>query len=553
MRETRMRELTLHFFRRFFENDVIQSGEDMITTVVRALAIVAAPGLMFAFWLQNQYPQRTRWGRIEDEYFFVMFSFVAMAGVAIFEWEMLFPDQLDFLVLTPLSLRKWQMPVAKATALAMFLFLFIGAANVFGLLMLPALAKTNFVRQIAAQAVATLSAGAFGALAVTLFGGILVCLVPARLFRSVSLVFRMLAVTILGLVVIHYARFGDSLPGLLADGGQRMRWVPTFWFLGLYQAVQHGASEPDFTSSLSHRADIALALLVASLMVVYPLAWNRMRILAIEGQGNPAAKSGQWTRGAVHAIVRRPEQRAVFHFVGKTMARNSRYQVYMAIYFGAGVALAISCATHVRITNGVAEPSLSSFGLHAVMPLLVFWAIAGLKMAFAFPLQLQARWIFRTTGAPLARCVAASNQWALACGFAVVALVTIALASARMGGRELLVQAVCGLCLCSVLVDGFFFAQTSVPFSQPRHPGRTSLPLVLTLYLGVLAPFVFGMILLERKVEKNLFLLIAVVAIGPAVHAILRKLRERAVLIEEERENAAGEFQLLGLCGDLTA
>jgi hypothetical protein len=268
---------------------------------------------------------------------------------------------------------------------------------------------------------------------------------------------------------------------------------------------------------------------------------------------NPGTNTGQRTRAAVHAIIRRPEERAVFHFVGKTMARNSRYHVYMAIYFGAGVALAISCATHVRTVGGIARPALSSFGLHAVMPLLVFWTIAGLKMAFAFPLQLHARWIFRSSGASLARCVAAASKWALGCGFAVVVVVTIALACLRLSGRDLLVQAVCGVCLCAVLVDGFFFAQTGVPFSQPRRPGRTSLPLVLTLYLGILTPFIFAMILLEMRVEKNLFLLIGVFAVVPVVHQLLGKLRERAVLIEEERENADGEFQLLGLCGDLTA
>lgn len=553
MRDTRMRELTLHFFRRFFENDVVQSGDVMLTTVIRAAAVVAAPGLMFAFWLQNQYPQRTHSGRIEDQYFFVMFSFVAMAGIAIFEWEMLFPDNLDFLVLTPLPLRRWQMPAAKATALAMFLGLFLGAANFFGVLMLPAVANANIGRQIAAHAVATLSAGIFGALAVMLSGAVLVCSVPARLFRSISLVFRMLAVTILGLVVIHYARFGDSMPGLLADSGQRMRWIPTFWFLGLYEAIQHGGAAPEFARAMTHRADTALALLALGLMVVYPLAWNRMRRMAIEEQVNRGAKQGGWERTAVHAIVRCPEERAVFHFIGKAMARNSRYHVYMAIYFGAGLALAISCAVHVRTIKGIAEPSLSPFGLHAVMPLLVFWVIAGLKMAFAFPLQLHARWIFRSTGASLSRCVAAASKWALAWGFAVVTLVTVALGLIGSSGRNLLVQAVCGVCLSAILVEGFFFAQTGVPFSQPRRPGRTSLPLVLTLYLGILPPFIFGMILLELRAEKNLLLLIAAVALVPVVHQVLRKLRDRAVLIEEERENADGEFQLLGLCGDLTA
>src|SRR5579875_3911422 len=130
MRKT-IRELTRHFFARFFENDVVQSGDDMQTTVARALAVMAAPGLMFAFWLQNEYPRRATWGRIEDEYFFVMFSFVAMAGVAIFEWEMLFPDRLDFIVLGPLSLQAWELATAKALALAIFLGFFLAGANVF--------------------------------------------------------------------------------------------------------------------------------------------------------------------------------------------------------------------------------------------------------------------------------------------------------------------------------------------------------------------------------------------------------------------------------------
>lgn len=553
MRETTVRELTKHFFRRFFENDVLQGGDDMTTTVVRALSIVAAPGLMFAFWLQNQYPQRTRWGRIEDEYFFVMFSFVAMAGVAIFEWEMLFPDRLDFLVLTPLSLRRWEMPAAKVTSLAMFLGFFLGAANLFGTLMLPAVTAEHFWWQVWAQTIAALSAGVFGALAVMLLGGVLLCVLPARFFHSVSVVFRMLAVTALALLVIHYARFGDGMPGLLANNGERMRWVPTFWFLGLYQSIQHGQAAPSFADTMAHRADIALSVVLLGVGLVYPAAWNGMRRVAMGEGVTKGRPHGEWTSRMIHAIVRSPEERAVFHFIGQTMARNSRYHLYMAIYFGAGLALAVSCATRVRIIAGVPKATLSSFGLHAVMPLLVFWAIAGLKMAFGFPLQLQARWIFRSTGASLESCVAAVRKWALGCGLCVTITVTAAVASMGLGMRELLVQLVCGMCLCAVLVDGFFFAQTSVPFSQPRRPGRTSLPLILTLYLGVLPPFLFGMIFAELKIENHLLLLIAAIGLVPVVHRVLRWLRERSVLIEEEREGAGGEVQLLGVSGELSA
>src|ERR1035438_4751500 len=125
-----VRTLVDHFFRRFFDNDTIQVEGDTLTTVVRAIAIVTVPGMMVAFYLQNRYP-KTPWGAIGDQYFFVLFSFVVMGAVSTFEWEMLFPDRLDFLVLSPLSVKPLQMLAAKATALIGFLALFLFASNVF--------------------------------------------------------------------------------------------------------------------------------------------------------------------------------------------------------------------------------------------------------------------------------------------------------------------------------------------------------------------------------------------------------------------------------------
>ena len=160
-----MRTLVAHFFRRFFDNDTVHVQGDTLTTVVRAIAIVAAPGLIVAFFLQNAYPykpfERAPWLVIEDHYFFVLLSFVAMGAVAVVEWEMLFPDRLDFLVLTPLSLKSRQLLASKATALAGFLALFLFSANVFGAVVLPAVSKGSFFRQLWAHTAATALAGTF--------------------------------------------------------------------------------------------------------------------------------------------------------------------------------------------------------------------------------------------------------------------------------------------------------------------------------------------------------------------------------------------------------
>ena len=113
--------------------------------------------------------------------------------------------------------------------------------------------------------------------------------------------------------------------------------------------------------------------------------------------------------------------------------------------------------------------------------------------------------------------------------------------------RRLLVQAVCGLCLCVFLTDGFFVFQQKVPFNQPRMPGKTSLPLMLTLYFGVFPPFIFGVIYMETQIEKNLAKLLLLGALTAAIHTALVMARGTSVEVEEEMEGYEGEFQLLNL------
>lgn len=551
--------LIVHFFRRFFDNDTIQVDGDTLTTVIRAVSVVAIPGLMVAFFLQNQYPRRSMWGAIEDQYFFVLFSFVVMGAVSIFEWEMLFPDRQDFLILSPLSLKPKQMLTAKAAALIAFMTLFLVAGNLFGMLVLPAIMRhfatvnghlvviSNFFLQVYAHGAAVFLAGIFAALFFLALGGVLLCVLGAARFRMVSPIMQMLSITALALMLMQYAQFGDSMQTLLSKPLGAMRWMPPLWFLGIYEQLLHGDAAPTFAREMSRFAIRGTAIAAAVALLTYPLAWARMRRMAIEGISSKRRKPSRWLAALVHSIVRRPGERAVFHFIGQTIARNNRYQIYLAMYGGTGLALAIACAVTYPVIGDSVHPALSNKGLHAVMPLLLFWVIAGLRTAFAFPLNLAARWVFRITGVNLSECTAAAHRWVLLCATGVVVCIVAALHFAGWDTRQLLVQAVCGLCLCILLTDGFFFFLQSVPFNQPRMPGRTSFPLMLTLYVGVLTPFIFGVIYTEMQMERNLGKLLLLAIITAAIHVALQNLRKGYEEIEEEMEGYDGEFQLLGL------
>ena len=542
--------LVKHFFRRFFDNDTLQVEGDTLITVVRAACAVAVPGLMYAFFLQLAYPpkpSRQPWGRVEDEYFFVLFSFVVMGLVSIFEWEMLFPDRIDFLILTPLPLRHWQMLFAKASALVGFFIIFLFSSNIFGAFILPMVTPGLPFHQMYAHLVAGLCAGTCAALFFLAIGGGLLCLLGAARFRIVSPVIQMLSVTMLILSLLHYFRYVEMLPSLLTSPQGWVLWMPPFWFLGLYEQLLHGAQAPVFAHVFALRGLQATAIAGSIVLLTYPVAWIRMRRLAMEGGTHRRSPASAVFAGLLHRVIRRPAERAVFHFIGQTMARNNRYQVYLAMYCGSGLALAIACAVTITESKGSLLPSLSSAGVHALIPLLLFWVVAGLRTAFAFPLNLPASWVFRVAAVRLSQCAAAVRAWALCCALSLAALLLLATSFTHRNMQQMLVQAGCGLCLCWLLTDLFFFLYEGVPFTQPRMPGKANLPLMLTLYIGVFPLFVYGVVFMEMKIEQQLVKLFFLAAATTFLHAGLIALRRELGETAEAVDGYEGEFQVLNL------
>ena len=535
--------LAMHFFRRFFDNDTVQVEGDTTTTVVRALAMVAMPGLLVAFFLQNQYPRRDQAGRWEDEYFFVLLTFLVMGLATMFEWEMLFPDRADFLVLTPLPLRHGRVLAAKAGALCCFLGLFLTAACLPGALLYPLIAKGPVFQQVLAHAVATGLAGVFLSAALVTIGGLLRCILRDGPFRRMIAVLRMLVTGGLVLLVVQYARYTESLHLLLSHPAQA-RWLPPLWFLALYEGILHGSAAPAFSGELVRWALWGTGAAMTLALVTYPGAWARMQRMVLEGNARRRKAPTLFLSRGVRALVREPQERAMFYFVGQTMRRIDRYQIYLAMYGGTGLALALACGVVLRSETGL--PQLSTFGMHAVFALLCFWVVAGLRTALASPESLGARWVFRIAGSDDRHLAAAGKRWASVAWVGLLCSSVAAFSASGWGARSLLVQAIGGGCLAVFFTDCFFYVRAA-PLIQPRMPGRSNFALFLTLYLGVLTPFLFGIAYVESRMERNLWLLIPLVLITVLLHAAVRDMEQRPMEVEEEMEGYDGEFQLLNL------
>src|SRR5580698_107828 len=397
--QTRARTLRHHFFRRFFDNDTMSVDGETESAVIRALSFVAIPGLMFAFWLLPGYPNKPMWAVEADRYFFPLFSFVAMGAVATFEWEMLFPDRADFLILLPMPLKARELFYAKGRALLTFLAMFLIAINIFSTILFPAVSTRsngNYFHSVWAHLAAVALSGILAAFGVLAMEGILLCLLPSGWFRPVSTAIQSLSITVLLLLFLLYPLIAGHLQTLMQGQTAFAKFIPPLWFLGLDEELMLGSSAPANAAALASIGLWATAAAALLTLITYPLAWSRQKKRALEGASQARVQTGSRLAGLLHkTLLPRPQQRAIFHFIGQTIGRNPRYQVYLAIYSGAGLALALCSIVTVRQSaSHTLTPALWTPGLHAVLPLLLFWMVVGLRASFAFPVDMRARWVF---------------------------------------------------------------------------------------------------------------------------------------------------------------
>ncbi len=512
------RILTAHFFRRFFDNDTLSANGDTQTSVLRALIITAVPGLMTAFWLQTHYPHRSLWGIAADRYFFVLYAFVAMGAITAFEWDMLFPDRADFLILLPLPLKSRELFYAKGRALLTFLGLFLVASNLFALILYPGLSTTRdeyYVHTVAVHAIAVFTAGIFAAFSMLAIKGLSIALLPDNILRWFSPLLQCFAMAGLVLLMLLFPLVGGHLQSLLEGSPSLARCFPPLWFLGLYEHLNNPAAASPASASLAAIALIAIAVAFLVALALYPLAWSRQKKRALEGASSVRRSSRHFFSNLLHrTLLRHPEQRAVFQFLSQTITRNTHYQAYIATYAGVGLAMAFTCILTFHTTHNPARPladtltiALDTTGLHALLPLLLFWLVAGLKTAFAFPVDMLARWVFPINlppTSPMALPAAKSAKTWVRLGCAAITAVVLALLLAiHWSWWGLAIQTTWGAGLTLLLPDLFFLGRTHIPFTSPRLPGRTNLPLTLVTYTAFFPLLVLSTVQAELHTESH--------------------------------------------------
>lgn len=477
------------FFGRFFENEHVSPGTEARTGVIHALAFVAAPGTVLPLmlgpgyaWLSSRAPedlQRALWAH---RGLFVTLSMILMGGLAVLAWDALFPDLRDARVLGPLPVPARVIFAGKLGALSLFVLLFTLAIVTFPAVLYPAAVETGRVPGVTAwstlraHVVANGLAALFSFAAVAALEGVLLVVLPRRLFRRASGAAQAALVVALFLLLFSLPAWTQAAYAASCGRGAPPRWSPAAWFTILYDVLQRGPGAWDGVERWPVRATVA-ALAVCA--VAYALSYRRYVARRTEDLVDERRAPGAASRAGrallAATVLRRPAARAACAFTLATVARSPRHRLIVAAFLGLATAIATRCvlaaagaaASHDAV--GVPDTALLAIG-----PVFVFCATFGLRAAAVRPAEPRAHWVFRVLPYPDPRAV----RHGVRVAFALFAVLPFTLApwpvyalawGPAQATRHAALTGAAGLVLVEVALAGF----RRIPFTALRRPAGT--------------------------------------------------------------------------------
>ena len=549
--------LVRHFLERFFNHETASPDGDAKSRLVLIAVATGIPGFVVALYLFPVYhpfigwpPGRALnadpppyWMQVNHHFFFVLYSFVALGIVTVFEWDLFFPDLLDVFVLTTLPIQDRKLFQARVAAIAIFLVGFLLDANFLAPLVMPAaFDPPNLTRLLSGHLLGVLSAGLFSAAFILALQGALLSLLGEALFRRISLLLQGLSITVLVMVLLLFPVLSGAVPAVLQSGSRFVFYCPPFWLLGIYQRVLEGPAALPIYSRLAQTGCAALLITIAIAVLAYPIAYVRRVRQLVVGPGTHDTRS--WASRPAHSLLhatllRNPVRRAVFHFISQTLLRVQRYRIYLVLYGGVGLSVVVASVLRLSVHHGQVLLEISADGVRAAIAIVAFWTIAGLRMAFVSPGNRQGSWVFRIVHGRPPRIDAAMHQLQAAKHWTLLRACTITLAALAVfrvlvpaelrswpATASLLLIAV-GLCL--LLTDALFVNVKTVAFSGEPARDQSNLALTILKFLTLFPILIWIPVAAEPWVEAGIRNFLIAAAAIVAAHLALERLHRRII------------------------
>jgi hypothetical protein len=551
---TQFSHLIRHFLERFFNHETASSTGDGQTRLVQIACATGLPGLAVAMylwpvyhpfigWPPGQHPAGapSYWVQMNHHFFFVMYSFVVMGLMAVFEWDLFFPDLLDVFILGTLPIKDSRLFLARVCAILLLVGGSLINANILAILILPLSADPpELTPFLFAHFSAVVLAGLFSAGFVLAVLGLLLAVLGEKLFRRISLLLQGFAVAGFLILLLLFPVISGVTPALLQANGPTAQWFPPFWFLAVFERSLPGATLLSTWPQLADKGILATALVWGIACMAYPVAhMRRVRALVL---GTSSRRRRSWIAAPgnllLHAtVLRSPLRRAVFHFISQTILRIPRYRIYLVLYGGAGLSLVTATILRLNVREGVHEgmlnASYSADGIRAAIGIIAFWVVAGLRNTLVSPGNRQGGWIFRSVHGRPPDYSAALPQlqapvlWLFLCSSAVTlaavgAFQRIAPAALR-SGHAIAAQVVAGLSVCLLLSDAFLLNNTKIPFTGEPSAHESNIAFTVLRYYSCFPVVLAVTVVMEHGMERGALQIGIVASVVFVLHLWLRK------------------------------
>jgi len=560
------RLLVSHFFGRLFDNEIVSQHGDMRTNVVQALGLVATPGIFVPFYmiphrLRFDHPFDHGWTLLSDYYFFVLYSMVVMGFVMVFEWDALFPDRRDYLILTPLPLGGGTIFAGKTVALLLFLGLFVIDANFFCTLLGPLVSGGEGTpvpvlwKLFAVHLIAVASAGAFVALSIAAVQGVLINVLTGRGFRRVSPWVQMALMGLLIVVLFLTPLASAAIRPLVQSNSPLLRYFPPFWFLAFYLDMLPGRPAGPIFHQIAPLAWQGLVIAGAVFAVTYLTGYWRHSRRVMEGVEAGLGAPG-WLRARFDRLVNQwllphPLERATFHFISNTILRDARHRLFLAAYAGIALALALPAVMHIGARPGAPMLAWSAAGLLAVPLTLSFFVVSGLRAAFNLPAELRANWIFQVCEAEDRMVhIGAVRKWIVVMGIVPLFVALAPIELVFRGWLLAFIHLSFALLLSLVLLNLLLVWFRKIPFTCSYFPGKTSMAVMSLLYLAGFSLYAWTMADLEQRLISKSAELAIFYACGGLTLGLLSWLERResgvddSLIYEDEPDPVVRSLEL---------
>jgi hypothetical protein len=500
------RELFRLFRQRFVESDALAPDSDYDTNLWQILGVLAAPGLLLSAILgaalSDDGPGAI-WMLRGVRTLFAAYSFTVAGFATLFEWDMLFPERRDFLVLTLFPIRMRDLFLAKLASLGVLLGVLVATVNAGALSVLtlvltlsPRAHNVRFLQLVLAFVIGTTAAAVFGFLSVAGLQGLLINVTSIRVFRRISPYVQMVGMSLMVLALMLFPIYTNMFVVLAHE--ECLWWFPPFWFAAMQELF--GGEAGALLRAVGWHGLRVFGLVLLFFGVTWAAGFVRHYKRTLESEDTvtkPMRRKGwRWCE----RLLRTPQERAVFYFSGAILARSSKHRLFLACYWSAGVALGLVFGLEADAGHIV----FPAEAVRAFPFLITFFVVSGFRAVFQFPAELASNWAFQIAEAEW--CTAAryaTRVRVLASGLLPALLIfapfEIAHWGAGAGLMHLAMQAASG----ALLNEAIFWTFDKVPFTCSYFPGKVNLALLVGFYLYGFTNYSLTMASVEVWAEGN--------------------------------------------------